>query len=387
MAEYKFTLIPDLKKFKKELKELFDKRYSVNLDAKTSGATGGATKSVTQGSGDSKTSKEIEKQTSTEAKSSKKTSGLLGGIMKALAPLTVLLAMKPITDLLSMIVNFAMLGFMQIGKLLGSLAMKMEQLRLQFVEKIKGMWESFKELVPQIWTKVGEWLGLVIDWIKELPTTLWTLLKEGFTWLVTGLVNLGTMIAEWISGIAVAVWGYLQEGFKWIVEKVLALWESVKGLAAKIWNFFSDKVESIVTFIKNIWNGITGLAGAIWDKIKEGFQWIKDGVANLWQGIKDLPQLIWDKIQKLASLIGTAIKNALPKFGFGGGTTINDGIVKPDGTVIKTHPQDTIIATKTPGNLGGGGSNVVNMYGVTSEQMMREVKRMLAKDVNNVSRF
>ncbi|MCK5624943.1 phage tail tape measure protein [Candidatus Pacearchaeota archaeon] len=34
-------------------------------------------------------------------------------------------------------------------------------------------------------------------------------------------------------------------------------------------------------------------------------------------------------------------------------TSVGDAILRPDGSIVKTHPQDTLIATKTPGGMGG----------------------------------
>ena len=44
---------------------------------------------------------------------------------------------------------------------------------------------------------------------------------------------------------------------------------------------------------------------------------------------------------------------------------VNDAVISPDGDIISTHPDDFLIATKTPETLGGGGT--VNMSGVISE--------------------
>lgn len=46
-------------------------------------------------------------------------------------------------------------------------------------------------------------------------------------------------------------------------------------------------------------------------------------------------------------------------------TSVNDAVISPSGDIVSTHPDDFLIATKTPETLGGGGT--VNMSGVISE--------------------
>jgi hypothetical protein len=38
--------------------------------------------------------------------------------------------------------------------------------------------------------------------------------------------------------------------------------------------------------------------------------------------------------------------------------SVNDAIITPSGKVISTHPEDYLIATKTPENLGGGAPKI-----------------------------
>lgn len=54
--------------------------------------------------------------------------------------------------------------------------------------------------------------------------------------------------------------------------------------------------------------------------------------------------------------------------------SVNDAIITPKGDIISTHPEDYIIATKKPQNLGGGGP-VINITGNTllSEDVARQI--------------
>jgi hypothetical protein len=71
---------------------------------------------------------------------------------------------------------------------------------------------------------------------------------------------------------------------------------------------------------------------------------------------------------------------------------IMDGIVKPDGTVIKTAPEDYIFATKNPENLAGGAgnANISVVYNVTVsdkkefEKILRDNNIKLTEDVRRL---
>ena len=60
--------------------------------------------------------------------------------------------------------------------------------------------------------------------------------------------------------------------------------------------------------------------------------------------------------------------------------SVNDAVISPSGEVISTHPDDFLIATKTPETLGGAGPNV-NMSGVINELISLKEAFLTNKDV------
>ena len=60
-------------------------------------------------------------------------------------------------------------------------------------------------------------------------------------------------------------------------------------------------------------------------------------------------------------------------------------IITKSGKVIHTNPNDTIIATQTPGAQGGG--NTFNFYGVTPDDFIDTIKRELGVDILRSGRF
>ena len=122
--------------------------------------------------------------------------------------------------------------------------------------------------------------------------------------------------------------------------------------------------------------------------LKDKFLEIKDKLIKLRddfiQSILDLPGNIWDAIKGLAQMIADKIKGI---FGFGGGTSVGDAIIRPNGEIIRTDPQDTLIATKTPDSVGGGVSKVFNIFGSTNTEIIELIKRELGVEGVRSTRF
>ena len=300
------------------------------------------------------------------------------GILKALGPLAILASLKPIQDLLALILNFAVFGIIKSLILIWDWALAIGADWAAWWETGVAIWTSIVDWVKNVVSTIKEWFSNAITWIKELPGKIWTNIKEGFEWIKEKFVD----AIQWIIGLPERIWGFIKDGFEWIKEKLDIVWEKIV-----------DVKDSIIEWLGNAVDWIKNLPNNIWSAIKEGFQWIKDKVIEVWNSIKSLPQLIWDKIKALASLIATKIKEALPKNPFRrnknvdeNGEPIEDAIITTDGRVLKTHPNDTIIATQNPGGLGGG-QKIFNFYGVTPQEMMDVIKKELASNVNRTSRL
>jgi len=137
----------------------------------------------------------------------------------------------------------------------------------------------------------------------------------------------------------------------------------------------------------NLRNKLKDTIVSLKNKLKDKIVAVKDMIVTwltkVWNSIKDLPQKIWNFMEQLPRLIGMWVADALP---FGSNIReVGDAVITNKGEVIKTDPQDTIIATKTPGQTGGGHTFVFN--GVTPEQMIQEVERILGTSVNRSARF
>lgn len=66
-------------------------------------------------------------------------------------------------------------------------------------------------------------------------------------------------------------------------------------------------------------------------------------------------------------------------------TSVGDAVLRPNGEVIKTHPSDTLIATKNPEGLGGGGTTIVfngNIYGTDPEDIANAIQEQLKDKIS-----
>jgi len=86
-------------------------------------------------------------------------------------------------------------------------------------------------------------------------------------------------------------------------------------------------------------------------------------------------------IGKLGDLLGIDFGVGTKKKG-GGLTLVDDAIIKPNGEIIKTNPKDTIIATQTPGGMGGIVVNIGTVQGLSA----REISMAIQKELNTLVR-
>ncbi len=166
--------------------------------------------------------------------------------------------------------------------------------------------------------------------------------------------------------------------FGLVIAAVLAI-AGVATLAYTIWALYWPKIKDLAL---GAWEGIK-------NGLKSGWDWM---VTNIFDPFtKKLDSLIeklknmWDLVKSTASSLGGGIKSAVSSAGHALG--INDGIVQ-NGNIITTHPDDFIIATKTPGSLGrggGGGGITINFNGdvLSPSELTDVIQKQMAFIIKN----
>jgi hypothetical protein len=405
MATLKLKILGDLGQLKKDMTDLLKKKFKIGVDS--SGSDGS-------------------KDSGKESKGEKKQTSMLGMIIKKLIPLTLLLSLKPIMQAIELLLGFVTL------------------IILYIIKFVKWLFTDFPKLLKEIWEKI-------VTWIKELPGKIWNLLKDGFNWLIEKTIELKDRLVEWLSGLPSRIWEFLKSlpgmiwefiksGFEWVKELLGKVWDFLGEMLQKlgawlgeVWSnivdavvsWFKDLVDKILDLRERIGNFFSNLGDTIKEKFIELITSFKDRILNLrdkflerlanvrdklvdWfknlvQNIKDLPSKIWDFMKSLPKMIADSIRSF---FRIGGGSSgsrspppsnvsqgddgiwrVNDAVITKDGKIIRTAPDDTIIATKNPSSQSKDITINLTFNGITSEKMMEQVRSVLGHEINRLTRF
>jgi len=305
-----------------------------------------------------------------ESKAGKKQGSLLGGIIKKLAPLAILLSMKPVAQLLELLVGVTTFAFLKLLKFFGFLGDEQTETQKKlgdWGDKIDDLTNVSKEQKEDAKRGLGIVNG-ILEWTKNLFPILGKILDWGG--------GLGAKMGEWfatnwenIKQVGILVWDSIKD---WAV----GLWDSTKEIAVQIWDkikgWTQDMWGKTKDFAKDLWEKIKVLPQQIWDKMKE---WGKEVI----DWLKALPGDLAIKIKEAIGSIFTKDKNADEE-------SVDDAIITKDGKIIRTNPNDTLIATQTPGQ-GTGGARTLNFYGVQPQEVIDLIKREMGTEVTGGNRF
>ncbi len=233
-------------------------------------------------------------------------------------------------------------------------------------------WDTVKEWFGNLWTTLKDLFWQSIEAIKNFFIESWNGIRDYIIGLWNGL-------SENAKGWILLIGTILTGGLLALVIKIIQHWDAIKAAILAAW-------DAIVGFVKSHWEAIVqillpGLGTLLveiikhWDAIKNAvvsaWQGVKDGLAGVWESIKGLfnsgVDTVMNKLKPLinaintvldgASKIGGSVSKSVSGLGgsFKNALGINDGIVQ-NGRIITTHPDDYLIATKTPGSLLGAGN-------------------------------
>lgn len=314
-------------------------------------------KAATGSSGKDK-SKEDEKQSFGISKMT----GILAVIAAALK------ALQPIVDFIRLI---AALTVIMVLKLLRAVGIDISKIP-EYVQKLFSPLDEQKTALNGIKQGILDNIGFgshnLGDESKPVDENAGILdgIKEGFASEFEWLIDLKNAVVTAITNLAGWIWDKLQQGYTWVVEKLQEIWNSIKEFAKTTYQYLKE------------------LPGKIWDKLKTGFYWIRDKIQTAIDWIKSLP-----------GKIASSIKNVIPSFSSAKNSVVSaakrfigvdDAIITKDGQVIKTNPNDTIIATQNPGGQGGS-TKIINIYGVHPKEIIDTIRREFATDINTSGRF
>ena len=173
---------------------------------------------------------------------------------------------------------------------------------------------------------IGAAVGLVIDgiilivqewdsiskWFKDV----WQAIKDGASWVWSGIKNTFSGFGDWFSEkVITPVGNFFSSLWDGISNAASACWEAIKNFFApavnwfkELWTSISQTVSDIVYNIAVIVNGVWMIIKAVWSKVAEWFNKnVVEPVAlfftNLWNGIKDRAINAWNGIKAVFATI------------------------------------------------------------------------------------
>jgi len=350
--------------------------------------------------------------------------GMKMGLLKALGPLALIAIIAKAIMGLEAVQNM-MSAFMKIiqGFLLPFIKMGMQLLEpvlgwmMQLLMLWLDFWDdpvgNFTEAVSEGVSGLFEGVGNFRDWILDKLPEFSVINILSFMFPVIGITRIlarilpeGLQEAIW-NGL-VTIWEGLKDFGEWVWNFILNALSFISDLGQRIWDFILRGLEFIEDFGQKIWNWITTALSFIVELGKDLWNWFVDSLdyivdlgkrfwdwfVNALKDIADLGTRIWNHIRDGLGNLGRRIRDGIlsliPGVSAGRSKSVNDFIITSGGQVLETHPRDTIIGTKTPQNLGGGGTNVevnIQVDGVATEEVVDKMKKELGKEVNRIGRF
>lgn len=360
--------------------------------------------------------KQVEKGRGPEAAAGGFAGGLIGSLLGELLT-SVKTLIDPITSIASLLVialfpifkPFLIL-FIKVGLLLykwlnrivgqtverggiGDIAFDVSEVEGEFKSSTSGvidMLNNLKSVGDALTTSilgvsqsiVSAFLQLIGDFSLFIAGTLdeifGTNLGEGVTRLFEGIFNIVNGWFKIVGGILTFDWDSIKEGFMQIIGGIIQVSE---GVFAILLGGFGVLFKSVLSILRVIFKGL-------WEELKEI-------ISNSIDTLKDIGTWMFNKLKEIFTSafsvlkdIGIFIRNKIKSFisiGSGRSSSVNDAIITPNGDVIRTNPSDYLIATKTPGNLGGTGSSNVNVTingGLITEDVARDIGRIITRQLN-----
>lgn len=170
----------------------------------------------------------------------------------------------------------------------------------------------------------------------------------------TGLSNIGGSIWDGIMGMINRI-------------KSFFTWENIKNTTIDTVKFLTNIADSVFGFIYEFIGGLFGIE-TTWEDFKEKISDVLDRfivkpISNVFNKIIDVFQYIGDLFEFVKSqgwgIFETTITGKFGekfneyRIGLGREISVDDAILRKDGTVVRTSPDDNIIATKNdPTNFG-----------------------------------
>ncbi|MBZ9536278.1 hypothetical protein KGR20_19060 [Cytobacillus oceanisediminis] len=195
--------------------------------------------------------------------------------------------------------------------------------------------EDFRNKVQEIWASIQEVFFNVLNYIKELVSTIMTEVMTFFGevlgkikafWDENGqaIMILVEMYMNYIKGIIeiimIVIKGLFQAGWTAITTILKIAWELIKSIVKTGIDLVLGIIQTVLKLLQGDWEGawntIKDTVKSIWNNIKEFFENVdllqtgKNIIQGLISGIGSMAGAVWDKVTE----IGQSIKDGFTSF-------------------------------------------------------------------------
>lgn len=220
-----------------------------------------------------------------------------------------------------------------------------------------------------LFSKVGSFLAdMLLTATQFIDSIFGTDFTQYVEKILDGLANIGNGIWNFLTGILEwdgdKVWDGLMQVFDGIGDVFAGAFELAADM---LWETLSASIDGLSTLGSWMWDGLTWVLSKSFDALSGIGSWIKN--------------FIKDSVRSVTSF-----------FGGGSSTKINDGIITPNGNLIRTNPRDYAMFAKNPADLMGGGSGggnyTININGgLITEEVARDIGKIIMGDLNRGGGF
>jgi phage-related protein len=238
---------------------------------------------------------------------------------------------------------------------------------LQWVQRSRSMFVQWGQIVVTIFKAIGK----VISVVWNLSKRLFSLFFDNIRKMIGGGANSLTQMVNIVMFKIANVFVFLAGLMKPAVDEILAGFQVILNALFKFGKQFSkgfmsafegfdfakevfepiigylNQMISLIKALNPLWKLMGNIVGAVFGQIGKivggTIRTLLSLIGSLYSGIGRLLGLV-EKSEAFKNLMGK-ISGLNQKFA---DKKVNDAIIKPDGTVIETNPNDYITASTTP---------------------------------------